>query len=96
MARNRPKLRATETYTATNFLRLQTCGRGADDDLATLEHFVCTPDAAESAPAWSCVTIVDAERMSRSDAVFIAERYAVEHAIPVIYTCHSESSQDAG
>lgn len=95
MARRKPKLRETETYTATNFLRLQTSGGDTSDTLATLEHFVFMPDAPASAEAWSCVTIVDAERMSRSDAVFIAESYAVEHAIPVIYSCHSESSRDS-
>ena len=44
MARLRPSLRSTETYTETNFLRLYT----EDDDarsepLVTLEHFAYSP-----------------------------------------------------
>jgi hypothetical protein len=39
MARVRPSLRSTETYTETNFLRLQTPQRGIAEGLVTLEHF---------------------------------------------------------
>lgn len=84
MARLRPSLRSTETYTETNFLRLQTTGDGDTVGLVTLEHFACNPGCGSS---WSCETIVDAEAMTHDDAVFIAQSYAREHGIPVIYEC---------
>lgn len=86
----RPGLRSTETYTETNFLRLYT---GADDDsvdLVTLEHFSYGAGSEGGAGGWSCVTIVDGERMSRKDAVFIARSYAKQNGIPVIYECRED------
>ena len=86
-------MRSTETYTETNFLRLETAD--VEDTVSlcvTLEHFSCAAaepgDSTES--GWSCQTIVDEEKMSRKDAVFIAKSYAAEHDVPVIYDCHSE------
>ena len=90
MARVRPSLRSTETYTETNFLRLQTPGRGAVAGPVTLEHFL-----AESGLAWTCRTIIDAERMTRADAVFIARNYAREFGIPVVYECRGSADRDS-
>ncbi|HMB74558.1 MAG TPA: hypothetical protein VKQ06_13375 [Gammaproteobacteria bacterium] len=90
MATLRPSLRSTETYTETNFLRLYT---GIDEDsagLVTLEHFSYGADGGDGTGGWSCQTIVDSERMSRKDAVFIARNYAKENGIPVIYECREE------
>lgn len=90
MASLRPSLRSTETYTETNFLRLQTADiEETSTRLVTLEHFAYEA-ATEGNGGWSCLTIVDAERMSRKDAVFIARRYAAENDIPVIYECCSD------
>ena len=83
-------MRSTETYTETNFLRLQTAD--VEDTVrlrVTLEHFSYAADEANQS-GWSCQTIVDEEKMSRKDAVFIAKSYAAEHDIPVIYDCHSD------
>lgn len=90
MASIRPSLRATETYTETNFLRLyMSSSRETTEGLVTLEHL--SFEAGRQGPsAWSCLTIVDGEWMSRSDAVFIARSYAAEHGISVIYECQSE------
>jgi hypothetical protein len=84
MAKIRPSLRATATFTETNFLRLHSDGAGPGEPLVTLEHFSYAPPV-NGRPGWSCRTIVDGERMSRADAVFIAQRYAAENNIPVIY-----------
>ena len=85
----RPSLRSTETYTETNFLRLYTADLEATSTrLVTLEHFSYSA-GGEGSPGWSCLTIVDAEAMSRKDAVFIAKRYAAENDVPVIYECSS-------
>lgn len=82
-------MRSTETFTEANFLRLHTIGHNRQDQLVTLEHFAYS--AGEDKPAgWSCLTIVDAEKMSRTDAVFIAKRYATENGIPVIYDCNGD------
>ena len=90
MASLRPSLRSTETYTETNFLRLYTADIEATSTrLVTLEHFAYSADE-EGRGGWSCLTIVDAEKMSRKDAVFIAKRYAAENDIPVIYECNSQ------
>ena len=84
MAKLKPSLRNTETYTETNFLRLHAEGEDKAESVVTLEHFsYSATDAGRS--GWSCLTIVDAERMSRADAVFIAKSYAAENSIPVIY-----------
>jgi hypothetical protein len=91
MARVRPSLRSTETYTETNFLRLQTPQRGIAEGLVTLEHF-----AMDTASAWSCRTIIDAERMTRSDALFIARNYAREFAVPVVYESRGAADTDSG
>lgn len=89
MARLKPSLRTTETYTEPNFLRLSTEGEDAAENVVTLEHFRYA--AGEGEPrGWSCLTIVDAESMSREDAVFIARSYAKEYSIPVIYECHAD------
>jgi hypothetical protein len=90
MANLRPSLRSTETYTETNFLRLYTADLEATSTrLVTLEHFSYRA-GEESSGGWSCLTIVDAEKMSRKDAVFIARRYAAENDIPVIYECNEQ------
>jgi hypothetical protein len=88
-------LRETETYTATNFLRLQTTGDDQTTGSATLEHFMHRQAADAGETDWCCVTIIDAEPMSRSDALFIAESYARENDIPVIYTSHSGTAAPA-
>lgn len=92
MANLRPSLRSTETYTETNFLRLYT--EGADkksEPSVTLEHFSYSA-GDNGRPGWSCLTIVNAESMSRKDAVFIARRYAAENSIPVIYECQLDET----
>lgn len=89
MARLKPSLRSTETYTEPNFLRLSTEGPEATENVVTLEHFCYAADGGERR-GWSCLTIVDAEIMSRDDAVFIARSYAKENSIPVIYECHAD------
>jgi hypothetical protein len=92
MASLRPSLRSTETYTETNFLRLFTAdAEDRPEPLVTLEHF--SYSAGDSGPGgWSCLTIVNAEAMSRKDAVFIARRYAAENSIPVIYECSADET----
>jgi hypothetical protein len=57
--------------------------------LVTLEHFAYSP-AGDGSAGWSCLTIVDAEPMSRKDAVFIARSYAAQNSIPVIYECSTD------
>ena len=90
MANLRPSLRSTETYTETNFLRLYTADLEATSThLVTLEHFSYSA-GEEGRGGWSCLTIVDAEKMSRKDAVFIAKSYAAENDIPVIYECNTQ------
>jgi hypothetical protein len=84
MAKIRPSLRSTETYTETNFLRLHAAGADSSDALVTLEHFAYAPPGGDR-PGWTCRTIVDAEKMSRADAVFIAKSYATQNGISVIY-----------
>lgn len=86
MTRFEPELRDSETYTESNFLRLHTApAADADTRIVTLEHM-----RYRSGPGggWQCMTIVDRERMSSDDARFIAEHYAREHSIPVVYECH--------
>lgn len=90
MASLRPSLRSTETYTETNFLRLYAADvENTPEHLVTLEHFSYSAGEAGQS-GWSCFTIVDAEEMSRKDAVFIARRYAAENDIPVIYECQTD------
>ena len=84
MAKIRPRLRSSSTYTETNFLRLHADGADPKESLVTLEHFAYAPPV-NGRPGWSCRTIVDGEKMSRADAVFIAKRYAAENGIGVIY-----------
>lgn len=93
MVRVKPSIRPTETYTEPNFLRLHTSPAQEDEiRLVTIEHLSYSPGAdGEGARGWSCLTIVDSERMTTEDAIFIARNYAAENNIPVIYECHSES-----
>jgi hypothetical protein len=84
MAKLKPSLRTTETYTEANFLRLHSAGEDRTESVVTLEHFSYSATDG-SGRGWSCLTIVDAEKMSRADAVFIAKSYAAENGIPVIY-----------
>jgi hypothetical protein len=84
MARLKPSVRSTETFTEANFLRLHSAGGDDACGVVTLEHFAYRPPGSAS-PGWSCQTIVDGEAMSRADAIFIARSYAAENGIPVIY-----------
>ena len=86
--RREPELRHTETYTESSFLRLFTAPSPASAErIVTLEHFHYRP-ADSGRSGWECRTIIDREPMSKEDAVFIAEAFAREHSIPVIYECH--------
>jgi len=92
MARVKPSLRPTETYTEPNFLRVYTASpeepRGPR--LATIEHLSYSADGGAGRRGWSCATIVDGEAMSKEDALFIARSYAVENDVPVIYESHAD------
>lgn len=90
-----PQIRDTETYRDANFLRLYMERAGAsdvpDDCIVTLEHL--SYEAGGDRGGWRCETIVDRERMSAADALFIAKAYAREHRIPVIYECHGDKAR---
>lgn len=92
MARVKPSIRPTETYTEPNFLRVHTCPSPgeAGTRLATIEHLSYSAAGDERRSGWKCDTIADGEAMSKEDALFIARNYALEHDIPVIYECHSD------
>lgn len=94
MAKVKPSIRPTETYTEPNFLRIYTGEQSESDGrrLATIEHLSYTAAGAGGGKrsGWSCTTIVDGEAMSKEDALFIARSYAVEHNIPVIYESHTD------
>lgn len=88
MARFRPQVRPTETYTESNFLRLHTIANPeAQGRLVTIEHLHYR---AEDRAGWRCETIVDREPMSKEDAIFIAKSYAERNGVPVIYECHTD------
>jgi len=93
MARVKPSIRPTETYTEPNFLRVYTAEQSdpRGQRLATIEHLSYSAAGGGGRSGWSCTTIVDCEAMSKDDAMFIARSYAVEHAVPVIYECHADS-----
>ena len=91
MARVKPSIRPSETYSEPNFLRVYTAppdDRGTS--LATIEHLSYSADNGKGRKAWNCSTIVDGEAMSKEDAMFIARSYAVEHKVPVIYESHAD------
>lgn len=93
MARKRPSIRPTETYTESNFIRLHTAahaGRTSALRKVTIEHMRYDAHSHAASGGWRCETIVDCEAMSRDDALFIADAYARENDIPVIYECHSD------
>lgn len=96
MARIKPSIRSTETYTEPNFLRLYTVAgtrHAPAARLVTIEHLSYEAKRATAgASGWRCETIVDGEEMSKEDALFIAQAYARENGIPVIYECHGESA----
>jgi hypothetical protein len=87
MAKLLPSLRSTDTYTEANFLFLHSLKGTASQRKVTLEHF-CR--ATGNGLGWSCQTIIDAEMMTREDAVFIAQSYASRNDIPVIYETHTD------
>jgi hypothetical protein len=91
MARFRPQVRPTETYTESNFLRLHTAATPdtRETRTVTIEHLRY---AAGDSEGWRCETIVDREPMSREDALFIARSYAERNKVPVIYECHGDDS----
>jgi hypothetical protein len=93
VARLKPSIRPTETYTEPNFVRVHTAQVGdAASRIATIEHlcYSAVTSPAGGRPGWRCQTIVDGEAMSREDALFIARNYALQNDIPVIYECHSD------
>ncbi len=94
MARMKPMIRPSETYTEPNFLRVYTAAQSEPnaERLATIEHLSYKPkgDGQSGRAAWNCSTIVDCEAMTKEDAMFIARNYAIEHDVPVIYECHND------
>jgi hypothetical protein len=98
MARVKPSIRPTETYTEPNFVRVYTAAASSeansrDARVATIEHLsyrAATDTTGSGRSGWRCETIVDGETMSREDALFIARSYAIANNIPVIYECHSD------
>ena len=94
VAKIRPSIRPTETYTETNFVRVHMAAPAREDGsrLATIEHlsYRSATDSAGGRPGWCCETIVDGEAMSREDALFIARSYAQQNEVPVIYECNSD------
>jgi hypothetical protein len=92
MARVKPSIRPTETYTEPNFLRVYTTGGLAARDpcVATIEHLSYAASNGGGRSGWTCSTIVDGETMSKEDALFIARSYAVENGVPVIYESHAQ------
>jgi hypothetical protein len=96
MAKMKPSVRPSETYSAPNFLRVYTTSRPElrTERLATIEHLSYRPqaDIKSGRDAWSCATIVDGEAMTKEDAMFIAHNYAIEHEVPVIYECHNDET----
>ncbi len=93
MAKVKPSIRSTETYTESNFVRLHTagCERSGDGErVVTIEHLCYSAANGGGRAGWRCQTIVDGEPMSKEDALFIARSYAQEFDVPVIYECHSD------
>jgi hypothetical protein len=94
VARVKPSIRPTETYTESNFVRVHTASAasGPADRVATIEHlsYSAAPKGSTMPAGWRCETIVDGEPMSREDALFIARSYAAANGVPVIYECHSD------
>lgn len=90
MAKIKPSIRPTETYTETNFLRVYTAPLPDRPELrsATIEHLSYRSDG--NRPGWHCETIADGEVMSKEDALFIARSYAQRNGVPVIYESHGE------
>jgi hypothetical protein len=86
----KPTLRATETYTESNFLRLHTRSAPGAERAVTIEHMSYRARQAGRAGGWSCQSVVDGELMSRDDALFIARSYAERMHVPVIYECHED------
>jgi hypothetical protein len=92
MARVKPSIRPTETYTEPNFVRVYTAAGGGQpsERLATIEHLSYSASNGGGRSGWNCQTIVDGEAMTKEDALFIARNYAIENDIPVIYESHAE------
>lgn len=90
MARVKPHLRVTETYTEPNFLRLHTRATFDGECKVTIEHLCYEAPQQDSRGGWSCKSIVDGERMSKDDALVIARGYAEQMEVPVIYECHED------
>lgn len=91
MARFKPSIRPTETYTEPNFLRLYTApAESVALRVATIEHLSYNAANGSGRSGWHCATIVDGEPMSKEDAVFIARSYAQQNGVPVIYESHAE------
>lgn len=88
MARIKPSIRPTETYTEPNFVRVYTVvvRDRPEQRTATIEHL--SYQAEGGRPGWRCETIADAEVMTKADALFIARSYAQRNGVPVIYESH--------
>ena len=90
MARIKPQLRSTETYTEPNFLRLCTRAAPGSARSVTIEHLSYDAGQDGARGGWCCQSVVDGELMSKDDAMFIARNYAERLDIPVIYESHED------
>jgi hypothetical protein len=89
MATIKPSLRATETYTESNFVRLHTRPAQGAERAVTIEH-MSYRSLRSGGGGWRCQSVVDGELMSKDDALFIARNYAERMSVPVIYESHDD------
>jgi hypothetical protein len=90
MAKLKPKLRSSETYSGPNFLRLHTRPADGEARSVTIEHMCYGAKDTGASGIWCCKSVVESELMSLEDARLIAQGYAEQLDVPIIYECHEK------
>lgn len=82
-----PALEPGETYTDPDFLLVQTSTSSDGQTTADIERMF-TMKRENDRERWGFKTVTSMTKMSRKDAMILAQAYAESHDIPVIYEQH--------
>jgi len=82
-----PALEPGETYTDQDFLLVQT-NTGSDGQTTADIERMFTMKREDDEERWGFKTVTSMTKMSREDAMILAQAYAESHDIPVIYEQH--------
>lgn len=88
-----PALGAGETYTEPDFLLVQTNTNTEGKSHSVIDRMFAAKREDDTG-SWVCKTLTARTMMSHEEAVKVAEAYAKQHGVPVVYEQHDDERDD--